>query len=482
MSTRMLNSISRFMKLASGERLVASLILCISLSLLNTGCAVKQPPSKVDSLKAALAPSTSVPPAWQATGGTPGAVADWLPAFQDPTLEALVTEGLKNNLDLRAAVARVDIAAGLATQARSQLYPYIGAIGGEGVVGRDSINNKSGIGMEVSWELDVWGRVRSQAASGKAGQQASEADLLSARQSLAALITKMWYQAVAAERLRTTAQDFIKVYEELQRLVILKNNVGQVGKLDVAEAQADLERARRRERQYATSEQQTVRALETILGRYPADSLALPNDLAHMPPPVPAGIPSELLERRPDLVAAERRVASAFYMIQSAQAARLPRIALTLSGGHSSNDLFYLLNVNPWFWQAGANFLAPLYMGGALKAQVTIATAQQEAALSLYGQTALRAFNEVETALANEQLLAEQQRHLEIVLQQDTEALRLGRIRYNVGATDLLSVLDLQTKQLNTQTDLISLRSDRLSNRVGLYLALGGGFTQTASP
>jgi outer membrane protein, multidrug efflux system len=201
-----------------------------------------------------------------------------------------------------------------------------------------------------------------------------------------------------------------------------------------------------------------------------------------MPPPVPAGIPSELLERRPDLVAAERRVASAFYMIQSAQAARHPRIALTLSGGHSSNDLFYLLNVNPWFWQAGANFLAPLYTGGALKAQVTIATAQQQAALSLYGQTALRAFNEVETALANEQLLAEQQRHLEIVLQQDTEALRLGRIRYNVGATDLLSVLDLQTKQLNTQTDLISLRSDRLSNRVGLYLALGGGFTQTSSP
>ena len=112
---------------------------------------------------------------------------------------------------------------------------------------------------------------------------------------------------------------------------------------------------------------------------------------------MPDGLPSELLERRPDLVAAERRVAAAFYAIQSAKAARLPKIALTASGGRSTNDLFYLLGISPDFWQTGVGFLAPIFTGGQLKAQVEIATAEQRAALALYGQAALRAFSDVET-------------------------------------------------------------------------------------
>ena len=195
------------------------------------------------------------------------------------------------------------------------------------------------------------------------------------------------------------------------------------------------------------------------------------------PPPIPAGLPSELLERRPDLVAAERRVAAAFHAIQSAKAARLPKFALTASGGRSTNDLFYLLGVSPNFWAAGVGLLAPIFTGGALKAQVEIATAEQRAALALYGQAALRAFSDVETALANEKILEDQQRYLEAVVAQDTEGLQLRRIRYKVGAADLLSVLDLQNRLLNAEFDLISVRNDRLANRIGLHLALGGGFT-----
>jgi outer membrane protein TolC len=191
---------------------------------------------------------------------------------------------------------------------------------------------------------------------------------------------------------------------------------------------------------------------------------------------VPDGIPSELLERRPDLVAAERRVAAAFYTIQATKAARLPSFALTAAGGRSTNELVRALSLSAGFWTVAINFIAPLYTGGALQARVRAATADQEAAVALYGQIALRAFGEVEAALANELLLADQQRYFESVLAQDTEALRLGRIRYQIGSADLLHVLELQSKQINTTFELIAIRNDRLANRIGLHLALGGGF------
>jgi len=175
--------------------------------------------------------------------------------------------------------------------------------------------------------------------------------------------------------------------------------------------------------------------------------------------------------------AAERRVAAAFYRVHEAQAARLPRIALTASGGRSTSELLRLAGTPAGFWQAGVDMLAPIFTGGALKAQVDLASADQRAALALYGQTALRAFSEVEGALASEQLLADRERYLESVLAQDTDAVRLSRLRYDVGATDLLHVLQLQSRQLDSRFELINVRNDRLANRVALHLALGGGFT-----
>jgi outer membrane protein TolC len=197
---------------------------------------------------------------------------------------------------------------------------------------------------------------------------------------------------------------------------------------------------------------------------------------------VPDGLPSELLERRPDLVAAERRVAAAFHLIQAAEAVRLPRIALTVGGGRSTSDLLRLAGVPAGFWRVGVDLLAPLFTGGEIQAQIDIATAEQQAALALYGQAALRAFSEVESSLANEQLLADQQRYLESVLAQDSEALRLGRVRYDAGVSDFLQVLQLQARQLNTQFELIAVRNDRLANRVALHLALGGGFALPPTP
>jgi NodT family efflux transporter outer membrane factor (OMF) lipoprotein len=459
-----------------------AVLLCGALPPL-AGCAVKQPVPPADALKGVLPPAATIPPEWKATAGVAGdVVTDWLQTFADPQLEALVKEGVENNLDLKAAAARVDIAVALVTQARALLYPQVFVLGSAGVVGRDSTKDRTGLAGEISWELDLWGRVRAEAASAAAARRATEADLVYARQSLAAIIATLWYQTIATERLRQTAEDATVVYDELLRLVRTQNQIGQVGLQNVALASADLDRARYRERSFATSEQQVVRGLEVIVGRYPAAELALVPELPGVSGPVPDGLPSELVERRPDLVAAERRVAAAFHVIQAAEAARLPRIALTVGGGRSTSDLLRLAGVGAGFWRVGVDVLAPLFTAGALEAQVAIATAEQRAALALYGQAALRAFSEVESSLASEQLLADQQRYLESVLAQDSEALRFGRLRYTAGATDFLQVLQLQARQLNTQFELIAVRNDRLANRVALHLALGGGFALPPAP
>src|SRR5688572_19183119 len=306
----------------------------------SVGCAVKQPPQPADALAGVLPGATVVPPEWSATAGVDGAViAEWLRTFQDAQLDALVDEALQHNLDLVVAAARVDGAAALARAARALLYPQLIGTALAGVFARDGTHDGDALFLSVSWELDLWGRVRAAGASAEAMRAATAADALSARQSLAALVATLWYQTIATERLRQTAITAAAVHEDLLRLVRTRNDIGQVGAQDVALAGADLDRARERERAFASSLQETARSLEVLLGRYPAAEVKLAPDLPPVPPPVPDGLPSELLERRPDLVAAERRVASAFYMVQSAKAARLPRITLTGSGGRSSNDL-----------------------------------------------------------------------------------------------------------------------------------------------
>ena len=457
-------------------------VLLVAFATLG-GCAVKQPPPADDALAGILPAGSVVPDAWKATNGLPGTTpAEWIRTFGDPQLDVLVDEALRNNLDLQAAAARIEFASAVVTQARSLLYPYVGLAGGAGVVGRDDTRDRSGLVGEISWELDLWGRVRAQAASAQASREAFEADQRYARQSVAAMVATLWYETIAIDRARRTAEEAAIVYDDLLRLVGTRHKVGKVSQQEVALAGADLYRARHRERVFATSEQQVVRGLEVTLGRYPAAELALAADLPALPPPVPAGIPSELLERRPDLIAAERRVAAAFHLIQAAEATRLPRIALTAAGGRSTSELLRLANVGAGFWTVAANFLAPLFTGGALKAQVEMANAEQQAALAIFGQTALRAFSEVESSLASEGLLADQQSYLERVLVQDSDAVRLSRVRYDIGSSDLLDVLQLQARQLDTRFQLIGVRADRLANRVALHLALGGGFDPPPAP
>jgi multidrug efflux system outer membrane protein len=195
-----------------------------------------------------------------------------------------------------------------------------------------------------------------------------------------------------------------------------------------------------------------------------------------LPPPVPAGLPSSLLERRPGIVAAERQVLAAFRTEEAAKLALLPSFSLTLDGGRLGDELLSVLELNPWLVHGAIGMDAPIYTGGALTAKVKIATAQQQRAVANYGAVALAAFNEVEGALTNQELLAQRLPYQEQAVADRSESVHVARMQYKAGTSDLLSVLQLQEADLAAEADLIKLHNAQLANRIQLHLALGGSF------
>jgi outer membrane protein TolC len=224
------------------------------------------------------------------------------------------------------------------------------------------------------------------------------------------------------------------------------------------------------------------RALELLLGRYPGAEIEARGDFVPVPPPVAAGVPASLIERRPDLVSAERQVIAAFRLQKAAKLALLPSIAIQVDGGRLSEKLLSLLSLNPTLLHAAIGMEIPIYEGGKLRAQIRIATAEQAGAVAQYGTATLQAFGEVENALTGEVALAERLRFEEQALYDLDETVRLARIRFLSGAGDLLTVLLYQTAQLERHANVIELRNAQLANRIDLHLALGGSFEELAAP
>jgi NodT family efflux transporter outer membrane factor (OMF) lipoprotein len=291
--------------------------------------------------------------------------------------------------------------------------------------------------------------------------------------TIAATTAKSWFVATQTTMLLDLAQETVDLYGETLELVETKYEVGQVTMQDVHLARADLASAEEALRQAKAGEQQARRSLELLLGRYPGAEIEARTELPPLPPPVPVGLPADLLERRPDLIAAEDQVKAAFYLTEQAEAAKLPSIALTGTVGASTDASDFIFNL-------GAGLVAPLFNGGALEAQVDAADAQQRAAIAAYGQSVLKAFEEVEAGLTNGGLLDEREVYLEDVLENNTEAWELAKTQYEVGKIDLLSTLQMQARVVGARIGMVNIRNDRLINRVNLHLALGGSFEEDA--
>jgi outer membrane protein TolC len=297
-----------------------------------------------------------------------------------------------------------------------------------------------------------------------------------ARQSIAALVAKSWFLATEARRQRVIAQEMVAASAKLVDLARERVRIGLGDEYDVRVAEASVQGYRDMILQFNLAEQQAIRAVETIAGRYPAAALDVAPDFPAFPGPVPAGLPSELLERRLDVAAAERQVASAFYLVSEAKAARLPRISLTANVSSITSELFILKDRDNPVWSAGAGITAPLFTGGALKAQVEIRTAEQKAAVANYGSVGARAFAEVENALSAGFNLAERVKVLEAAVTANVRALELAGIRVRVGSADQRAVQQQALAVAAARAALTRVTSERLVQRVNLYLALGGNF------
>jgi len=446
------------------------------LAAMVAGCALKKPPDAA-AIKEQALPTLKSPAQWAAPGAGAGAVSDnWLTTFHDDQLAAAVAEALAHNADLRVGAARVEQAELYAKLAGAKLYPSIDVLArGGGKLSGDGSGIQGAV-LTATWELDLWGRVRYGRAASGAQAASAQADFEYARQSIAALVAKSWFLATEAGLQVEAARETIRASEELVRLADTRARIGVANQEDVFVARADVGTYRDVLRQLELGREQAIRALEILLGRYPSAAAATTPQLPGFPGEVPAGLPSELLERRPDVVAAERRVAVAFNRIAEAKAARLPAIALTTGVSAISSSLFLLKDHDNPVWNLGANLLAPIYRGGALKTQVEIRTAEQKQAIAEYATVGLRAFGEVEGALAAEIAAREREQILTQALSDNQQALSVVQTQFKVGSTDLRFVEQRQLALNATRSALIRVQTEQRVQRVNLHLALGGSF------
>ncbi len=449
-------------------------LFAVSIAGALAGCVLSPPPTSGDLQKQALT-NTAVPDAWK-SGGSQAPVAErWLASFNDPALSVLVEEALKYNADLQVSAARVERAAGFLKVASASLQPSLTAVGITGSKSGGS-GGLEGVFLNASLELDVWGRVRYGQSAAEDDAAAFAADYAYARQSLAAMVAKSWFMAVEAGLQQSVAQEMLRSAESLLKLAQDRMRIGNGNEQAVADARATVANYRDALRQVELSRTQALRALEILLGRYPSAEIKVAERFSAMPESVPTGMPSQLLERRPDVIAAERRVAAAFNRIGEARAAQLPRISLTAGGSDVSSDLIVLKNLDNPVWSLGANLIAPLYQGGALRAQVEIRTAEQKQAVAQYARTGQRAFSEVEGALAAERTLRDRNTLLQAAVRDNERAVELAQIQYRVGSIDLRAVEQRQLALYAARTSHLRVQSEQRAQRVNLHLALGGGF------
>jgi NodT family efflux transporter outer membrane factor (OMF) lipoprotein len=464
----------------------ARLGLVAFAAMLLIGC-VAQPPPPQDIRRQALG-SIALDHPWKAGAPAEGTVQDnWLATFGDPTLDALVREALAANPDLRVASARMRQVGELLVQARAPLFPWVG-IGGTGGVkesggGGDPSSALQGIVAAASWELDLWGRVRYARNAAAEDNVSAQADFEFARQSIAASVARAWFTAIQLSEQAKLAGDMVESSTHLASLAGDRERVGAGSDVDTALARANAYNLEDAKAQAEFARDQALRALELLLGRYPAAEIATRPEFVAMPAAPPVGVPLALLERRPDVIAAERRVAAAFDRIGEAKAAMLPKITLNLNFGYFESDILELKQGydNP-SGGAGARLLAPIYAGGSLRANVRVRTLQQEEALAAYAGTALRALADVENAIAAGRSLAARSRALKAAFDEQQRALELTETSLRVGRSDRRALEQQRLSTANARIALLAVQAEELSQRINLHLALGGSFEAPPPP
>lgn len=464
-------------------RRMRAIALAAGMGLLS-GCLSLAPP---DERSAAPIPASFPEPSADAPPAAP--VPEWQAYFVDPRLRALIGQALADNRDLRAAVARVEQARAVYGIRGADQWPTIGAgaayarfrtpggfLSPAPVIGQVYEVQLA----ETQWEIDFWGRVRNLKEAALQRYLASDAARQAVTLSVVTGVADAYLTLCEIDERIALTRATIDTRRESLRIFRLRHAAGAISRLDLTQSEILLQQAESLGAQLQQARAAAADALALLVGAPPAlaaTPLAL-DDGAVLPSLAP-GLPSSLLTRRPDVIAAEHELQATRANIGAARAAFFPRIALTSAFGSGSSALHDLLSSGAGVWSVIPNVTLPLVDGGRNRSNLALARAQREEALAQYEKTLQRAFRDVSDALAARRWLADQVAIERATLASQAERARLAKLRYDSGATRFLEVLDAQRDLMNAEQQLVMTRRALLASRVALYGALGGGTPDT---
>lgn len=421
--------------------------------------------------------SPASPKQWAANKTLAPINPHWLNEFADTHLTALVNNALNHNYDLKAAAARVNAAREQAVIDGASRLPQLSAVADyqRGVSLHASEVGGFNALFNLSWEIDLWGRIHATQLASQQEADAVAADFHAAQLSLAARTAQSYFDLIEAVLQVEVAEQSIKDRRIIADLIRGRFTRGLTGGLDLRLVLTDLANA---EASVATARNQVqfiTRRLEVLLGRYPSAELKQTAKLPAPPVAIAAGLPAELLTRRPDIIAVFNRLQAMDARVFSAKQALLPRITLTANGGTSSAALTELIDPRAAAWNLAMGLVQPIFTGGKLTADIRLNEAKTEEALNQYKSTALTAFREVEQSLAAEQWLRAQEQALQEAVEQTEASRKLAVYSYSQGLIQILTLLDSYRSTLTAQSEHLAVQRQLVNNRIELYLALGGG-------
>jgi NodT family efflux transporter outer membrane factor (OMF) lipoprotein len=434
-------------------------------------------------------PDVTVPDAWKEAPYKTAEPADALPRgswweiFGDPLLDQLESEVIAANPSLRVAEANYRQAQAAIRAARAGLFPTVGGtVAATRSGGRDSggASSNLSLGAQLSWEIDLWGRVRRSIEASETGAEASAADLENVRLSLQTDLAQSYLALRVADAQRKVLDDTVAAYERSLTLTQNRYNAGVAARAEVVQAQSQLLAAQTQTVDVQAARAQLEHAIAALTGKLPSElSIALVTTLRELPD-VPPGMPSILLERRPDVAAAERRVAAANAEVGVATAAIYPDLTLGATAGFAGSALANWLSLPNRFWSLGPVLAATIFDAGLRRAQRDEQIAAYDAAVATYRQTVLTAFREVEDNLSTLRILGEEAAVQQQALAAARESLELTTNQYKAGLVGFLNVVVVQAQAFAAERNAIDLRGRRFNATIALIKALGGGYEKPA--
>jgi NodT family efflux transporter outer membrane factor (OMF) lipoprotein len=429
----------------------------------------------------------TTPPTWRATahGEVPPSPAVWVGDFDDPMLSILIYEALEHNHDLHASAARFKAAMALASRAAAAEKVQVdfgsSLSRSQRPSSRDGRPHNIGTAFDndfsVSWDADLWDSLATSTRAQLADAQRLGYLEVGAHLAAAVTVARLYCDIVSNRQLIDLGDRTVASFAQTLDVVDSRFQRGLEDAVDVHLARANVAGARAQREASRANVDRDKRGLEVVLGRYPAAEIAVADRLPAVRA-IPAGVPSDLLLRRPDLRAAERRQEAAALRAQVATRARLPSIRLTASAGTVAQTLSRTLNPEHLAWSVAGNLAQPLFDGGRITADIARTAAEAHAESAGYAQAILTALREVETALARETYFNSQLENLEIAAAESARAEERALELYQEGLSAITTVLVAQRRAVDSERALINTRNAHLQNRLDIYLALGGSFQE----